>query len=384
MVLFWYSSFSFLGTEWGFNVATIQKRCGTWRAIIRKKDPYTDETVTKTQGGFRTKPEAEAWAVKFEDSIKKGVHASITEAENTTLLEALERYEREITPLKKGAKQEKARIAAWKRDPLANRILSTIRGVDLAQWRDKRLAQVRPVNEGERAKPISSTTIRNDLAIISHLFKVATKEWGLESLSNPVDKIKVPVAGKARDRRLNHQPDKDGNNEKMRLLAACEASSCKWLAPIVKLALETAMRQGELLSLRWENVDLVKKVIRLEQTKNDHTRTDRTEGRDVPLSPTAAKVLQELASPEDAVTRLKTGAVFPLSQDLLNYHWVVARKTAKADDLHFHDLRHEATTRFFEKGLSVEKVRAITGHKTLAMLMRYTHLRAEDLAKELG
>lgn len=356
-------------------MATFQKRAGTWRAIIRKKDPFSGKLITETKGGFESKPQAQEWALEREKSIKKGIHASVTGAEEMTLSDALDRYERDVTPLKKGAKQERIRISAWRKSPLASRALSSIRGVDIAEWRDKRLADKK-----------SPTTVRNDLALISHLFTIAAKEWGLESLSNPVQKIKLPSAGRARDRRLEPAPRKGEKAEQDRLLAACEARPVKWLAPLVRLAIATAMRQGELLSLQWENVDLDRKVARLLKTKNDHTRDDRTEGRDVPLSTAAVAALEEMLPPiPEGVIRLPPkGPVFDANTDQVVYQFKMARKAAGIAGLRFHDLRHEATSRLFEKGLNPMEAATVTGHKTLQMLKRYTHLRAEDLAKKLG
>lgn len=327
-------------------MATIVERSAGWQAKIRRKG-YPAQSRT-----FDSKADAEKWARGVEHAMDRGCFVDSREAERTTLAEALERYEREVTPRKKGAKQERLRIALWRRDPLAQYSLANIRGADLAAWRDKRL------NAGT-----SPTTVRNDLALLSHLFNTAIKEWGLESLSNPIEKIKMPTAARARDRRLV-------GDEEMRLLEACRASSCPWLAPVVTLALETAMRQGEMLSLTWDNIDLPRRVAHLPDTKNG-------ESRDVPLSTAAVTVLSTLP-------RAINGRTFPLSQDNLEGYWRRAVKAAEIADLRFHDLRHEATSRLFEKGLNPMEVAAITGHKTLQMLKRYTHLRAEDLASRLG
>lgn len=327
-------------------MATIVERKGGWQAKIRRKG-YEPQSHT-----FDTKADAERWARGIEHQMDRGVFVDSREAERTTLAEALDRYEREVTPRKKGTKQERLRLALWRRDPLAKRSLAKIRGADLAAWRDKRL------DAGT-----SPTTVRNDLALLSHLFNTAIKEWGLESLSNPIEKIKMPTPARARDRRLV-------GDEETRLLEACEASNCPWLAPAVILALETAMRQGELLSLTWTNIDLTRRVARLDDTKNG----DR---RDVPLSTAAVTILSDLPRAID-------GRAFPITQDNLEGYWRRATKAAEIADLRFHDLRHEATSRLFEKGLNPMEVAAITGHKTLQMLKRYTHLRAEDLASRLG
>jgi len=327
-------------------MATFVKRGESWQAKVRRKG-YPP--VSKS---FDTKIAAQKWARTIESEMDRGIFVDRTEAEATSLEDALDRYEREITPRKKGAKQEHNRIALWKRQELAFRSLASIRGADMAKWRDERL---------EAGK--SSTTVRNDLALISHLFTVAEKEWGMECLTNPVRKIKIPSPGRARDRRL-------APGEEKKLINQCEALSSPWVAPIVQMAIETAMRQGELLALRWENIDIKKRVAVLVDTKNGDLRR-------VPLSTRAITTLQTLP-------RSIEGDIFHITQDALEYYFRKAVSDAKLKDLRFHDLRHEATSRLFELGLNSMEVAAITGHKTLQMLKRYTHLRAEDLAERLG
>lgn len=341
-------------------MATFRKRSGNWQAMIRRDGyPYQSKT-------FDTKADAEKWARDVEGEMDLGTFVSRKEAEETSLSEALDRYEREVTPAKKGAAQERLRIRAWKRDPLAARSLASIRGADIATWRDKRLAG-----------GASPTTVRNDLSVIRHLFTIAIKEWGMESLSNPVMKIRMPAAGAARTRRLDAKPDENGKTEETRLLAECDAGP-HWLGPMVRLALATAMRQGELLALEWRYIDLTRKVARVYESKNDRTRRDRTQGRDVPLSPAAIAVLE-------ALPRNLSGEVFEIGTMAVVHAFQRACKRAGIKGLWFHDLRHEATSRLFERGgWGVMEVAAITGHKTLAMLKRYTHLRAEDLAAKLG
>ncbi len=130
------------------------------------------------------------------------------------------------------------------------------------------------------------------------------------------------------------------------------------------------MRRGELLKLKWEDIDLEKQVAHLEMTKNGSKR-------DVPLSKRAKEILS-------GMPHCINGRVFPLTEDSVKGLWSRLSKRTGIYDLRFHDLRHEATSRLFEKGLNIMEVSAITGHKDLRMLKRYTHLRAEDLAKKLG
>ena len=202
-----------------------------WHAQIRRKG-YTFETKT-----FNTKIEAETWSRSVENEMDRGVFASRAEAEGTTLYEALNRYEREISCKKKGFIQERYKIRVWQTHALAKRSLASLKGADFAKYRDERLAS-----------GSSAATVRLALALISHLYTIATKEWDIP-VQNPVKNIRLPRENNSRERRLL-----DG--EEATLLSCLEAPagdrSNPWVRPLVILALESAMRQGELLSLEWK------------------------------------------------------------------------------------------------------------------------------------
>ena len=340
-------------------MATFKKRGRSWQAQICKEG-------YRQAKSFKTKVEAEAWARQIEGEMDRGAFVSRKEAENTTLSEALDRYEKEVLPEKKGARQEKQRVKAWKEISLANRSLASIQGKDIAAYRDKRAV--------DGASP---NTIRLELALISHLFTVAVKEWGMGGLVNPVQQIRKPKLPHGRDRRLRP-------GELDRILSASGSPS---LSAIVLFAIETAMRRSEIAGMTWDRVDLKKKTVSLHDTKNGDKRI-------VPLSPEAVRILS-------ALPRRIDGEVWGMEPDSITQAFLRAvdrakdayekecqEKKVKPDpgylvDLTFHDLRHEATSRFFEKGLNPMQVAAITGHKTLQMLKRYTHLKAEDLAELL-
>lgn len=315
-------------------------RSGSYQARVRRKGSK-DQAKT-----FSTKAEAAAWA----RVVERGPLVNTPPAGSLTLREALHRYSREVTPSKKGAIQELGRIKRWQRHPtLAHRPLDSLRAADLAAYRDARLAS-----------GISGNTVRLDLALISHLFEVARREWNMESLVNQVKGIRKPRVGRGRSRRL-------APGEEARLLLACPPR----LVPIVKLAIETGMRRSELTGLTWSSVDLKARVIHLEDTKNG-------DARDVPLSSRALAALEGL-------TRAGTdAAVFQVTADWATKAFVEAARKAGLKDLRFHDLRHEATSRLFELGLNVVEASSITGHKSLQMLKRYTHLKAVDLVAKLG
>lgn len=317
-----------------------------WRAKVRRKGyPVVSET-------FTSKSAAEAWARGIESDMDRTNIIGRIEGDRVTLVEALDRYEREVTPRKKGAKVEKYRIEMWRRDPLSEKTLASIRSSDLAAWRDRKL------DEG-----FSASKIRNDLNLVSHLFNIAAAEWGYEGLPNPMKTVRKPSLPQGRDRRL-------GVEEEALLFATCRKSRAVWLEPIIVIALETGMRLGEIMSLQWERIDLEKQTAHLPDTKNSSPRN-------VPLSKKAVATLEKLPHSID-------GRVFPTATESVKSAFSRIVSKAKIKDLRFHDLRHEATSRLFEKGLDMMEVASITGHKTLSMLRRYTHLKAEHLAQKLG
>lgn len=350
-------------------MATIAKTpSGTWKALIRKAGwPATIKT-------FRTKRDAEDWARRTEDEMVRGVYIRRAGSERTTIEAALRRYLAEVTPGKRPATQpNEVRRAEVLIKHLGRYSLATVTPDIVANYRDERLAG--DIGKNGQRRPRSNNTVRLELALLGHLFTVALKEWGLGLSFNPVQSIRRPPPGAGRDRRL-------ARDEEGRLLAAVDAHSNPMLGWIVRLALQTGMRASELSGLRRHQVDLTRRVVRLQQTKNGTSRT-------VPLTMEAVRILRlALDNP-----------VHPIDTDLLffgehgrdgqrrpyqfNPTWLTIKRECGMADLHFHDLRHEAVSRFVEMGLSDQEVAAISGHKSMQMLKRYTHLRAEDLVTRL-
>jgi len=349
-------------------MATIRKRVNetfvSYEVQIRKKGQATQ---TKT---FKNRADAEKWGRIIESEMDRGVFVDRGEAESTTLGEALQRYLKEITPLKKGFKRETARIKKWLQDPLSQRMLPTIKGKDIAEIRDR-----------QRKKGLAENSIRLEIALLSIVFETARKEWGMEGLINPCRLIKLPTSSKARERRLEH-------HEEAYLLEGLK-THCRnmQIVSIVKLALETAMRQSEILNLEWKNINIQKRTALARDTKNGEDRL-------IPLSSKALEIIIEQPQPIDG------GKIFKVTQDALirafqkgcekgRQKYSQDHQTSPVEgfliDLRFHDLRHEATSRLFELGtLDLMEVASITGHKSLSMLKRYTHPKAETLAKKLG
>lgn len=318
-----------------------------WQAKITKKGfPRTSKT-------FARRADAEAWARKVESEQERGIWRDSSESESTTLGEAFTRYAKEITPRKKGARREQARIKAWQANPLAKRSLASVRGADVASFRD-----------AARRRGLAENSIRLEIALLSHVYETCRREWGMENLSNPCRSIKLPGGSRPRSRRLE-------GDEEARLLDAIQQAMPRTacVQALVTAAIETGMRQGELLALRWSDVDLVRRVAHLDDTKSG-------DPRDVPLSTTAVEALR-------GMPRNISGQVFDTTQDRLVRGFKQACKLAGIADLHFHDLRHEAASRLAGR-LQAQELAKMFGWKTLQMSLRYYHPRAEDLAQKLG
>lgn len=350
-------------------MATIVKTpSGTWKAVIRKTGwPTSSKT-------FRTKRDAEDWARRTEDEMVRGIYIQRAPGERMTLESALTRYLREVTP----TKRESTRASEYKKaQPLLKHLgkysLAALSADIVAQYRDMRLAG--DPDESGKLVPRSNNTVRLELALLSHLFTIAIKEWGLGLPFNPVSQIRRPAPGAGRNRRLTPAENK-------RLFAAVDAHSNPMFSWIVRIALETGMRLSEIAGLRLNQIDLQKRVVRLDITKNSSSRT-------VPLTKAAtttftAAIDNPTRPPEtDLVFFGEPGRDGVRRPYLFDKAWTDAKKEAGLTDFRFHDLRHEAVSRLVEAGLSDQEVAAISGHKSMQMLKRYTHLRAEDLVGKL-
>lgn len=278
---------------------------------------------------------------------------------NITVNEALKKYLTQVSILKKGYAQEKYRIEQIGRSFLGQLVVSQVTSVAIATYRDQRLNEI---NLRTKRK-LAPSTVRLELSLLSNFFDIARIEWGLCD-GNPVANVRKPKNPPGRDRRLTPR-------EERLILRYCHGHVNPALYSIVVVALESAMRQGEILNLQWEHLNLKTRIAHLSETKNGTKR-------DVPLS----------ARARDAIIRLgvkNKGKVFGgYTADGLKSTWRFALKKLGIENLHFHDLRHEAISRLFELGtLDMMEVAAISGHKSLSMLKRYTHLRAQRLVRKL-
>ena len=323
-------------------------------ASITKRGEYQYQAMVRRKGyptqieTFETRGDAEVWARGVESEMDTGKFRDPKLMASTTLGDALDRYSVEVTPGKRGAAIELQLIKRLKRHPLAMRSMGSLLAADFASYRIERLNEV------------GNNTVRIELALFSHLFTMAIKEWSwpIEHLPRNITK---PSPGKGRKRRLM-------GDEEARLFAAIlDRPLCK--APVglnacVRLAIETGMRAGEILSLAWEQVDIGACVIRLDITKNGCERV-------VGLTSAAVDVLKSLP-------RIGNRVIANFYDTCgLDHAFKRACNAAGIVNLRFHDLRHEAASRFAAFMTAPELAKTM-GWKTLEMAMRYYNPRDEE------
>ncbi len=322
-------------------MGSIRKRSGRYQAQVRR---HGAQAVSRT---FTTRKDALVWIRGLEARIDLG-DTSVAAPKALTLGDLLARYCSEISPHKKGAAPEIRRLKRLLRDAVSKISLNNVSSHTLASFRDRRIA------DGVRAA-------QYDLALIRHCWNIAKKEWGIPLPANPVSDIRVPNGIKHRDRRL-----REGEFEKLQ--EAAKLSQNIYLWAMVRFAVSSAMRRSEILSLRWENVSMLERVAHLVDTKNGTARR-------VPLSSEAISVLEGLSQ--------ETDYVFDTTDTAIRLAWPRLTKRAGIQDLRFHDLRHEAVSRFFEQGLTSSEVAGISGHKDPRMLAKYTHIKMRHLLGKL-
>lgn len=327
-------------------MASIQKRNGVWQVRIRVSGYPTQ---TKSFDNQRT---AKVWAMERENELLRGIHQDDTSARTITLEQLIERYLLEVTPSMKGAHEDGYRLRALQKMPICKHTLLNLTPAIIAKHRDHRL------------KSVAAGTVIRELAYISSAINHARREWSI-NIPNPVQMVRKPPSPEGRNRSLTQE-------ELERLLLALSPAGRRniWTKPVVCLALETAMRRGELLSLRWEHIDFDRRTAHLVQTKNGESRT-------VPLSTEAIKILK-------SVPRSIERVVFPVKYFTLDAAFKRAVLRAGLSNFHFHDLRHMAITAMAKKLPNVIELSAVSGHKSLAMLKRYYHPDPRDLAMKLG
>lgn len=321
---------------------SIRRRNGKYQVQVRVRGQSTARS-------FALMSDAREWA-RLREYELVGRQNLGRQYQPANFAEILHKYAKEVTPQKRSGRNEKIVIEALLREDWVNIPLSYLTVTHLIEFRDQRLQTVKPA------------TIRRQLNIIKHACTVAERDWDYGTPINIIKKLQLPKNRPHLVRRISAFDQQKLFEE----LAKCKNT---FVLPLVKFALLTAMRRGELLALNWEDIDEENKVIYVCQSKTNHSRQ-------VPLTEQVRAVLEEISTQTSA-------KIFLLTPNAVRLAWVRARNRAELQHIRFHDLRHEATSRFFEMGLTVPEVASITGHKTPTMLLRYAHADIVKVQRKL-
>ena len=342
-------------------MATISRRKWSKKisyvAQVRRKG---FKTLVKS---FRTRTEAKKWGRAVERDWDQGKYIDYSEAQGFTLGEVMQRYIREDKHKQiKSWRMHEFRIAILLKDTISDTNLLRLSSKHLSEFKDRKRKEVGP------------STWNKYLSLISVVIDTARRDWGIYLPNNPVHSGVRDKEPRPRDRTLV-------DDEYERLLQACDqmkqvrfrrgdTAIHLYLKSMIIFSVETAIRQGELLAMRYDQFNFEKRTLYIPETKNGEPRT-------IPLSTKAIKVIQ-------SVPRRIDGKVFPLSCDSLKFWFGEAKREAKISGFRWHDLRRYACSLLFEKGLSVPELQLVSGHKDPRVLLNtYTKLSAENIAKKL-
>lgn len=311
-----------------------------------------------------TEKEAKAWGNKTRYEIDRGL-VTQESLKSRKLSDAIEKYLAHVLPVKPRNSRNVEQHLKWWDEQLGNRQLTDVTAKEIAECRDRLLKE--PTHQNKNRAP---ATVVRYLSSLSSLFETAIKEWHWIE-KNPVKLIRKPTVSNARTRFLTEEECK-------KLLACCKESRNPYLYSIVVIALSTGMRRGEILGMRWQDVDFEKKLVVLPKTKNGSIRY-------VPIVGIAHQVLRTLADEETILD--PSHHVFP-SLNLERYldirtAWLFALKRAGITNFNFHDLRHSCASFLAMSGATQRDIAEILGHRDLRMTHRYSHLTQSHIAETL-
>ena len=353
-------------------MASIRKRINGDGSISHRVDVRL-KGFPPQRATFSRLTDARKWAQDVESAIRDGRYFKSAEARKHTLAELIDRYIRDELPKKpKGIDKTTQQLTWWKQQ-IGSYVLAEVTPSLIGEQRDK-LGNT-PTKRGPYTQP---ATVNRYLAALSHAFTVAVNEWAWIE-DNPLRKVKKAKEPRGRVRFLSDDeigPSGEAiDGERTRLLKACSASPNQYLNTVVVLALSTGMRQGEIMSLTWDDVDLHQGRVTLHETKNGERRVVPLAGRALNLLNQHAKVRRldtPLLFPGKPSTD-KNGKVHYKSMDL-RAPWLATLEKAGIEDFRFHDLRHSAASYLAMNGASLAEIAEVLGHKTLQMVKRYAHL----------
>ncbi len=327
-------------------MATVRRRGDKWQVQVRRQG------FAGLTRSFAMMRDAERWGVlkerEFDLLESQGLIGK--KVCDLTLAAILARYRETLVPHRRGGDREAYMIKAMERATFAAAMADRVTSADLKAYRDTRLRTVSPA------------TVVRELGLLQHAYEIARKDWGYEGLGNPVKDVSKPKLPPGRARRLS-----DG--EEGLLIHWGRLSRNPLLLPIMGFALETGMRLGEIVAADWKHYDGRERVLLVPLTKNGKPRT-------VPLTLKAASLIEGRRGSD-------VGPIFPSTVEAIKQAWIRLTRRAGIADLHFHDLRHEAVSRLFERGLDMPEVMMVSGHTDHRMLLRYTHLSARKLVEKM-
>jgi integrase len=326
-------------------MAAIRKRKGKYEVQIRRSG------LRHISRSFHALKDARTWASYMEvQADRQDLPGDPKALQSVTLGELVARYRDTVSTRKRGYEVERIVLNAFLRHPICKRRLSEIATTHFAEYRDERLSQVRP------------TTLKRQLGPIRNMFNVARLEWGLPLRDNPLAMLRLEAADQRRERRLRR-------GELERIVKVAQSRRNPLIAAIIRFALETGMRRGEILAIKRQHIDFARQALLISAAKNGCSRT-------IPLTKSAMATLRRLKSKDRE-------RAFPMTANAFRLAWERLKRKAGIPDLHFHDLRHEAISRLFEKGLTTPEVALISGHKDMRMLFRYAHAVRERIIFKL-
>ncbi|MBL81951.1 MAG: hypothetical protein CMM80_05320 [Rhodospirillaceae bacterium] len=327
----------------GAKMPSFRKRNGRIQAQVRVSGSRQSAT-------FSSLKEAKVWAFKLEAKLMANHHVS-HRYRPTNPAEILIEYSSRLVESRPSALNEKIVIKALLREDWPHIAFSLLSKQHLLAWQMQRL------------KKIKGFTFNRQFSIISEACRMASEEWDWDFPSDALKIKRAKVSKQKLFRRVTQEQFEA-------IFAAGGKRKCKKFQQILILALETGLRRSELCNLMSLDIDFKSGVVFVNDTKNGFPRL-------IPMTPRALDAAMKLA------TSSTSEKLFEMSENAIRMAFEKARSFAGLPSIRFHDLRHEAISRFFEAGLTPPEVAAISGHRTMSMLMRYSHASLEKIQKKL-
>lgn len=344
-------------------MATFTKlKSGSWRAQIRRKGQYLNET-------FLRRKDAEEWALDMERRVDRQEPAVTRKSRDAKLfgdLVALHRQDMEEVGIKIGRSKNFCLIA----------LDETLGHLKITELDRERLIKFGRERAKEGAGPV---TLGMDFGYIKTVLSHAAAVHGVTISTEPLDLARIALKRLGLIGKGNERDRRPTQNELDHITAALDENP-RQIIPvgrIVRFAVATAMRQEEICRVEWRDFDPERRMLLIRDRK-DPRRKDGNNQR-IPLLDVSGYNACKIIEEQGRFSNTREGRIFPYNSRSVGTAFRRQCEDLKIEDLHFHDLRHEGTSRLFEAGFTIEQVALVTGHKDWKMLRRYTHLKPEAL-----